>query len=162
MKPVRIGFIGIGYIAIHAHLPGLAPLVEDGQVEFTAFCDVDGKALAEHAATFGARATYTDHREMLDKEELDALYVCLPPTRHTDQIAIAADKGIAVFVEKPQTLDLAQARAFVAAVQAGDPSRVKSSYTDALNSLAAVLGANASAECGGQLLALDDLVAGKI
>ena len=274
---------------------------------------------------------------MLDEEELDALYVCLPPTLHTDQITVAADKGIAVFVEKPQTLDLAQAvrfdtairkagvvsqvgfmsryypaaekivellrertarhalvqllytgapvrywtsryelcggsfventvhmvdllryflgdiaavsafyverqsgegpepmnmphvynvnyrfttgptancttsrvltntsagrreilvvsddsliewsahkivengktiwedpdrtnafsaqaRAFVAAVRAGDPGRVKSSYTDALNSLAAVLGANTSAERGGQLLSLDDLLAGK-
>ena len=41
-----------------------------------------------------------------------------------------------------------QARAFVAAVRAGDPGRVKSPYGGALNSLAAVLGANVSAERG--------------
>lgn len=125
MRPVRIGFIGVGYISIHSHLPGLAPLVEDGQVEMTAFCDVDEKNLAEQAATFGARATYADYREMLDREELDALYICLPPTLHTDQISIAADKGIALFVEKPQTLDLAQAVQFNEEIQkAGVVSQV--------------------------------------
>lgn len=338
MKPVRIGFIGVGYIAVRSHLPGLAPLIEAGQAELCAFCDVDEKNLAEQAATYGVRATYTDHHEMFGREELDALYVCIPPTLHTDQITIAADKGIAVLVEKPQTLDLARAvcfdeairkagivsqigfqsryypssekvvdrlrtrtprhamvqslssgksvrywtsryelcggtfventihmvdllryflgdieavsafyverkpdegpepinmpyvynvnyrfaggttanctlsrvltntnasrrdvliisddsliewsayrvvengetiwedetrahpsfaqtRAFIDAVQAGDPGRVKSSYAAALNSLAAVLGANASAERGGQLLALDDLIAGRV
>ena len=50
-----------------------------------------------------------------------------------------------------------QAEAFVQAVQAGDPGRVRSPYSEALNSLSAVLGANASAERGGRLLALDEL-----
>jgi hypothetical protein len=36
----------------------------------------------------------------------------------------------------------------------------RSPYVPSINSLAAVLGANTSAENGGQLLLLDDLVAG--
>ena len=83
MSVTHVGFIGLGHISIHAHLPGLAPLVEAGDVEFSAFCDISEEALAEQAAAFGARATYTDHHEMFEREQLDALYINLPPTLHT-------------------------------------------------------------------------------
>ena len=112
MPATRIGFIGLGHISIHAHLPGLQPLVEAGDVEFTAFCDISEEALATQGAAFRARATYTDHYEMFEREELDAVYINLPPTLHTDQITIAADKGIDVFVEKPVSLDMDQAVEF--------------------------------------------------
>jgi hypothetical protein len=55
-----------------------------------------------------------------------------------------------------------QAQAFVQAVRAGDANVMKSSYADGMNSLAAVLGANASAERSGQLIRLEDVVAGRI
>jgi myo-inositol 2-dehydrogenase/D-chiro-inositol 1-dehydrogenase len=112
MSATRVGFIGLGHISVHAHLPGLAPLVEAGDVELTAFCDVSEQVLAEQAAAFGAQATYTDHRAMFDAEELDAVYINLPPTLHTDQITLAVDKGVHVFVEKPVSLDMAQAVEF--------------------------------------------------
>ncbi len=109
MSLTRVGFIGLGHISIHAHLPGLQPLVEAGEVELSAFCDISEEALAAQAAAFGAKSTYTDHRQMLEQENLDALYINLPPTLHTDQITLAAQKGIHTFVEKPVSLDMAQA-----------------------------------------------------
>ena len=125
MKPVRLGFIGLGHITTRSHLPGLAPLVEAGEVILQAFCDINEETVKTQAATFGAQATYTDHHEMCDKEDLDAIYLCIPPTLHTDEILIAADKGFAIFVEKPQTLDIAQAVRFNAAIQnAGIVSQV--------------------------------------
>ena len=117
MKSVRLGFIGLGHITTRSHLPALAPLVETGEVTLQAFCDINEETAKTQAATFGAQATYTDHHEMLDKEELDAIYLCIPPTFHTDEILIAADKGLAIFVEKPQTLDMAQAVRFETAIQ---------------------------------------------
>ena len=125
MNPVRLGFIGLGHITTRSHLPGLAPLVEAGEVILQAFCDINEETAKTQAATFGAQATYTDHHEMCDKEDLDAIYLCIPPTLHTDEILIAADKGFAIFVEKPQTLDIAQAVRFNAAIQdAGIVSQV--------------------------------------
>lgn len=125
MKPVRLGFIGLGYITTRSHLPALAPLVEAGEVTLQAFCDINEDTVKTQAATFGAQATYTDHHEMLDKEAFDAIYLCIPPTLHTDEILIAADKGFAIFVEKPQTLDIAQAVRFESAIQeAGIVSQV--------------------------------------
>ena len=125
MKPVRLGFIGLGHITTRSHLPALVPLVDAGEVTLGAFCDINEETVKTQATTFGAQATYTDHHEMLDKEELDAIYLCIPPTLHTDEILIAADKGLAIFVEKPQTLDMAQAVRFETAIQeAGVVSQV--------------------------------------
>lgn len=125
MRPVRLGFIGLGYITVHAHLPALAPLVQEGQVVLQAFCDTNEETAREQGAAFGVSRVYTDHRAMYERESLDAVYICIPPTLHSDQVPLAAERGLAIFVEKPQTLDLAQAVAFAGAVErAGVVSQV--------------------------------------
>lgn len=49
MKAIRLGFTGMGHIPVHAHLPGLAPLVESGEVVLQAFCDLNVEAAQEQA-----------------------------------------------------------------------------------------------------------------
>lgn len=102
MGSVRIGFIGCGGIA-NLHMNNLSRL--EG-VELVAFCDVDEGRAKAAAERFKGNA-YTDHREMLEKEQLDAVYICIPPQAHSDQEILAAQAGIAIFVEKPiaRTLD---------------------------------------------------------
>ncbi len=125
MKPVRVGCIGLGWITQRAHLPALAALAEEGQVVFQAFCDQSEETLREQAAAYKPRSTYTDHHLMFAEQQLDAVYLCIPPTAHTDEVLIAADQGVALFVEKPQTLDLAQVAEFNAAIaKAGIVSQV--------------------------------------
>ena len=125
MKPVRLGFIGLGHITVKAHLPGLKPFMEKNQVEIAAFCDSDRETAAKQAGSYGIKSIYTDHREMFDKEILDGVYICIPPTLHSDAELIAAKKGIAVFVEKPQTLSMKQAVTFSKAIEkAGVVSQV--------------------------------------
>ena len=125
MKPVRVGCIGLGWITQRAHLPALAALAEEGQVVFQAFCDKSEETLQQQAAAYKPRSIYTDHHEMFAEQQLDAVYLCIPPTAHTDEVLIAADQGVALFVEKPQTLDLAQVAEFNAAIaKAGIVSQV--------------------------------------
>ena len=104
MRSVRIGFIGCGGIAT-LHMNNLSRI--EG-VELVAFCDVD-EGRANAAAEKFKGVAYTDHRAMLARERLDAVYICLPPNAHTDQEILAAQAGVAVFVEKPvaRTLDKA-------------------------------------------------------
>ncbi len=104
MSAVRIGFIGCGGIA-NLHMNNLSRL--DG-VELTAFCDLDERRAQSAAERFKGRA-YTDHRTMLEKEQLDAVYICVPPNAHSDQETLAAQAGVALFVEKPIALSLDKA-----------------------------------------------------
>ena len=117
MKPIRVGCIGLGYISEHAHLPALGQLAEEGQIVLQAFCDISEETLNAQAAIYKPKATYTDYRQLLEREQLDAVYLCIPPTLHTDHVPLIADKGIALFVEKPQTLDLAQAVQFNSVIE---------------------------------------------
>lgn len=98
---VKIGFIGNGSVT-RSHLDALQKI---GGVKIAAFCNphIDGAQRA--AAPFGANA-YADYKEMVEKEKLDAVYVCVPPFAHNGQEEYLAAKGINLFVEKPLGLNL--------------------------------------------------------
>jgi len=112
--PLRVGFIGCGGIARH-HM-GLLAKLED--VQMVAFCDINRGKAESAAKQYGGRA-YGDHREMYDEEELDAVFICLPPYAHTDQEIMAAERGIALFLEKPVALTLEKAREVTQAIERG-------------------------------------------
>lgn len=125
MKRVKLGFIGLGYITTRWHLPAFLEMAKKGEVILQAFCDSNEETMKKQAGIFGVDKVYTDYREMLDQENLDGLYVCIPPTLHVDAELMAAEQGIALFVEKPQTLDMAQAILFDKVIQkAGIVSQV--------------------------------------
>lgn len=102
---IRVGFVGTGNIT-RRHFGALAQLRD--QAEVVAVCDVIEERALAAAQPFQAKA-YLSFPEMLAREQLDALYVCLPPDAHIDQEIAAIDRGIHLFVEKPLPLDLAKA-----------------------------------------------------
>jgi len=108
---VKVGFIGAGGIARY-HAEHLAKIKE---ARIVAFCDLSKERAEKMAREFGA-SSYTDHRRMLEKEELDAVYICIPPFAHQDQEILAAEKGINIFVEKPIALTLKKAEQIEAKV----------------------------------------------
>ncbi|MEM0011140.1 MAG: Gfo/Idh/MocA family oxidoreductase, partial [Candidatus Bathyarchaeia archaeon] len=109
---VKVGFLGCGGIA-HAHMERLAKMDD---VEMVAFCDVVKERAEGSAQRYGGRA-YTDHHSMLENEELQALFVALPPFAHTDGEIIAAEKGIHLFIEKPIALTLEKAKEIDSAIK---------------------------------------------
>ncbi len=109
---VRIGFIGTGGIA-GMHL-GLLPDIE--RAELVAYADIQVERAQAAADRCGGRA-YGDYREMLDREELDAVYVCLPPFAHGDPELAVLERNLHLFVEKPQALDVDTARDIAAKVE---------------------------------------------
>jgi len=118
---LRTAIIGCGGIA-HAHARALGA---SGRAQLAAFCDI----MPERARSFsdqyaqGKAATYGDWHEMFKKERLDAVYVCLPPFAHGDEVQAAARHGVHVFIEKPIALDMETADRMVKAVKA---AKVKS------------------------------------
>lgn len=62
-----------------------------------------------------ARA-YDDWRSMLDKEHLDAVFICVPPFVHGPPEMELAERGIPFLVEKPLAVDAEIAEAIGVAV----------------------------------------------
>ncbi len=98
---VRIGFVGAGGNA-RGHM---TRLMDVESAEIVAICDVSSEAAQEATDEFGG-STYTDHHQMLDAVEMDALYVSIPPFAHTDAELLAARAGLHLFVEKPVVMDI--------------------------------------------------------
>ncbi len=114
--PIRIAIYGAGNFANQTHLPNLEQIVE---VDIVALCDVNEDALQDTAARFGISRTYTNPHTMLASERIDVLYSIVPAYVRTDVEISAALKGIHLFSEKPQALDMALARRIDEAVQKG-------------------------------------------
>ncbi|NLG48596.1 MAG: Gfo/Idh/MocA family oxidoreductase [Chloroflexi bacterium] len=114
MSKIRVGFYGTGRFANKTHIPNLLKL---GDVEIVALCDADPTALAATAARLPAARPYHDAHEMLHNERLDALYSCVPAYARADVEIAAVERGIHLFSEKPQALDLKLACAIDRAIQ---------------------------------------------
>ena len=106
MAKIKVGVIGCGGIAAN-HCEKALSKIED--VELRAFCDVQFEKAKKMASRFHGKA-YRDHHEMLEKEKLDAVWICIPPFAHTDQELLCVEKGIPFFVEKPVALSIKTAR----------------------------------------------------
>jgi predicted dehydrogenase len=83
-----------------------------------AVCDLD-RGRAERLAPPGA-AVYERWEELLERERLDALWVCVPPLAHREPTVAALERGIHVYLEKPIARTVDDAEAIVAAADATD------------------------------------------
>jgi len=103
MITLRAGILGCGGIA-QKHAQAIVGL--EDQVELVAFCDRnESKARAfsvQYAA--GRASVFTDPRAMFDQANLNLIVVCLPPFAHTDEVELAAERGVHVLMEKPIAL----------------------------------------------------------
>jgi predicted dehydrogenase len=116
MKRLRAAILGCGAFA-HRHAALIGHFSEE--VELVAFSDRNRHKAEAFAARYAPRArAFTDHHELMDRVELDLLVVVLPPSGHTDEVALAAERGIHLLVEKPIALTSAQAWEMVRAVEA--------------------------------------------
>lgn len=113
-RNLRVGIYGAGNWANRSHIPNLLKL--EG-VEIVAVCDIDEPARRSTAERWGIHHTYADGHDMLNVEDLDVLYSCVPAFARTDVEAAAARRGIHLFSEKPQATRMAVARAIDEAVR---------------------------------------------
>jgi predicted dehydrogenase len=114
MTPLRAGVIGGGWIA-RVHVPAID--AAEG-VELVAAADLDIDRASAIAEPRGARA-YTRWKEMLEREQLDLLWVCTPPLHHREPVVAALAGGIHVYLEKPIARTMADAEAIVEAARLG-------------------------------------------
>ncbi|MGY1826230.1 Gfo/Idh/MocA family protein [Blastococcus sp. SYSU DS0541] len=106
MRRLRVACVGSGFIA-GQHLRALARLPE---VDVVAIADSRPERAEETATRYGARP-YGDGLALLETEDLDAVWLCVPPFAHGALEAAAIDRGLPFFVEKPLASDLPTAEA---------------------------------------------------
>ena len=96
-SPLRVGVIGCGFFAEN-HLAAWSSIDD---VVLAAVCDLDvGKARAA-AERHGARATYADAAEMLDREKLDFVDIATTMKSHAKLVGMAAARKLPTIVQKP-------------------------------------------------------------
>lgn len=79
-------------------------------VEIAALCDVDDRQSTRARKQFPKATYYKDYRKMLDAEDLDAVIISTPDHMHAIQGMDAMNRGLHVYIEKPLSHDIAEAR----------------------------------------------------
>ena len=113
-EKVRIGMIGVGQIA-KRHLQRYADMEA---VEIVAAADIDGEELQRVAAMHDIPNTYDQVREMLQRDDIQAVDVCLHNNLHAPATIAALEAGKHVYCEKPIAGAYCDGKAMVAAAAA--------------------------------------------
>lgn len=90
----------------------IASFAESPNVNIVALCDVDDRQAVKSREAFPKANYYNDFRKMLDKEKnnIDAVSVSTPDHNHAVAAYKAMQMGKHVYVQKPLTHDIWEAR----------------------------------------------------
>ena len=101
---LRIGSLGAGGrggLCRQAHRP------EEGSA-VVAICDTRPEVFDDYRKRLSPDiACYTDYRALLDKEQLDAVFVTSPDFLHEEMAVAALERGLPVYLEKPMAITIA-------------------------------------------------------
>jgi len=114
MTPVRWGVLGTGGIA-SAFVTDLAMLSD---AEVVAVGSRRQETADEFARQHSVGRAYPSYDQLVADTEVDVVYVATPHPGHHDAAMLAIEAGKAVLVEKPFTMDAAEAVSLVSAARA--------------------------------------------
>jgi predicted dehydrogenase len=115
-RKVKIGVVGCGVVATAYYLPYL---MRDPNAELVAVCDLYEARTQACVRLFGAREQYLDYYEMLDRADLDAVWILTAPGTHVPFTLAAVEAGKHVLLQKPMATNMDEARAIAVAVRNG-------------------------------------------
>ena len=105
---IKIGVIGCGGMA-NGHMRALLEMQDSDNVEIASVCDVYMKRLDRAGELTGARA-YRNYKDILNDPEIDYVLLSTPEHWHYQMTLDALDAGKHIYVEKPMTHTIEQAR----------------------------------------------------
>jgi predicted dehydrogenase len=129
--PLRVGLVGVGQRGLQ-HVQALVNMQSDEIVQITALADpypenlADGKInkFVEGYSSAGIKM-FDSADGMIESGLVDAIWFVIPPNQHKGEIERAAERGIAILAEKPQSLFLDDIISQdIAITKAGVPSTV--------------------------------------
>ena len=110
-KKLNIAVVGIGSHTYRNLLPALNFL----PVTLKAICVKQDMQRAQLTASqYGGCYCYSSTRDMYEREELDAVFICVSPQTHAELVCEALDAGLHVWVEKPPAMSAAEVSEMIA------------------------------------------------
>ncbi|WP_082233284.1 Gfo/Idh/MocA family protein [Halobacillus massiliensis] len=113
MTQLKVAVIGCGSIAQNRHL---LEYEANDNVDITAVCDIVEERAMVTAEAFGAHS-YTDYKDLFNKEEVDLVSVCLPNNLHAPVSIAALNAGAHVLCEKPMATSRQEAEEMIEAAE---------------------------------------------
>nr|AXL05886.1 gfo/Idh/MocA family oxidoreductase [uncultured bacterium] len=112
---IGVGVLGCADIAWRKVLPALRA---DRHVQVVAVASRTGDRAAKFAAEFGCEAV-VGYQDLLDRDDVDAVYLPLPSGLHAEWIRRALEAGKHVLTEKPATTSAEDTAALIGLAEAG-------------------------------------------
>lgn len=103
---LKIGIIGAGHISL-SHLNAYK---ETKNCKVVAISDLNEELAKERANTYNIDSVYTDYKELLKDESIDAVSIVTPTFTHKDIIIDSLRSGKNVLCEKPPALNADEVR----------------------------------------------------
>ena len=108
---IRFGMIGVGMAG-----PLNAGAIRDiPDAEVVAVCSSREETAKSFSKEFGIPDYYTDYRELLKRDDIDAVCIATPPSLHEEMVVAAAKAGKHVMCEKPISVNCNEADHMIAA-----------------------------------------------
>lgn len=114
-KKLRVGIVGAGGIVRQRHLPGLCALPN---VQVVAVCNSRPETAERIAKEFEIPEVMSDWAEMLDRRDLDIIWIGTPPHLHAPITISALEAGKHVFCQARMAMNLREGREMLLAAQA--------------------------------------------
>jgi predicted dehydrogenase len=100
---INVAIIGLG-LRGNDHLGLLLQHLQNkSDIEIVSLCDVYQKRLNMAARMVPAAKTYTHHEDVLQRPDIDAVFIATPDHWHAPMTLMAMENGKDVYVEKPMT-----------------------------------------------------------
>ncbi|WP_449537480.1 Gfo/Idh/MocA family protein [Ferdinandcohnia sp. Marseille-Q9671] len=106
MKQVKVGVVGLG--AIGERL--IQGFKANKYTTVVAVADTDKERAINMAQKLGGINSYNNHKDMITQEELDLVYVAVPPKYHYSITMDVIEQGIHVLCEKPLANSVEEAK----------------------------------------------------
>jgi len=112
---IGIGVIGTGSKGQN----GMSNFMRCSDAQIVAVCDVyrTNRLKAAKTAGLGTKDDYNDFRDLLARDDVDAVLIATPDHWHVLQVTAAAKAGKDIYCEKPLSNTIAEGRALVDVVQ---------------------------------------------
>ena len=113
-RPIRYAVVGLGYISQIAILPAFEHAENS---ELVALISGDEHKLTALSRRYGVQftGTYDEYEEILERANVDAVFIGLPNTMHRDFTVRAANVGVHVLCEKPLATTVADCEEMIQA-----------------------------------------------